>query len=424
MTTFKPGSVSAFVWVYLPGKPTPVVTGRIDYIEESSDGSKGRFFFTYGQSFLKSEILKDQPYCLHPKELPLSPGLQAPTPSMQIASCLRDAGPDAWGRRVAGYHTKLANPDLLTELDYLVLAGSDRIGNLDVQLSSQKHTPSSADRASLSELLEASEYIESNRPLPAVLDRALLHGTSIGGARPKALISDNDCDYIAKFSSSSDQYAVVKAEHLSMRMARACGLNVADVRLESIAGKDILLVKRFDRFMVGGNRCRKSVYSALTLLGMDELEARYTSYEDLSHVLRSACRKPKEDLRELYARLVYNVLCGNTDDHARNHAAFWDGKYYDLTPAYDLCPQARAGGEASQAMLISGHDRRSQIASCVAACSQFLLTEHEAREIAKTMVATIEHHWEAYCDESGLTERDRARLRNGAFLHPYALEGF
>ncbi|OLO11096.1 hypothetical protein BTW10_11550 [Chromohalobacter japonicus] len=82
---------------------------------------------------------------------------------------------------------------------------------------------------------------------------------------------------------------------------------------------------------------------------------------------------PKQTLRELYARIVFNILCGNTDDHARNHAAFWDGRMLSLTPAYDICPQGRTGNEATQAMLIKGENRMSTLHSCLAAAPAFLL---------------------------------------------------
>src|SRR5690606_2474111 len=103
----------------------------------------------------------------------------------------------------------------------------------------------------------------------------------------------------------------------------------------------------------------------LTLLELDEMLARYASYENFAEIIRHRFIHPKETLRELFSRMVFNILCGNTDDHARNHAAFWDGKQLDLTPAYDVCPQGRTGNEASQAMLISGNNNLSQLKTCL-----------------------------------------------------------
>ena len=140
--------------------------------------------------------------------------------------------------------------------------------------------------------------------------------------------------------------------------------------------------------------------SALTLLELDEMMARYASYEDLATIIRHRFTAPRETLRELFARMLFNVLCGNTDDHARNHAAFWDGRDLTLTPAYDICPQARAGGEATQAMLIIGNERLSKIAVCLKAAPSFLLSGDEALALAEHQVKVIRDQWAAVCAEA------------------------
>ena len=139
-----------------------------------------------------------------------------------------------------------------------------------------------------------------------------------------------------------------------MRLADLVGLNAALVLLTKSSNRDVLLIERFDRIHTGLGWQRKSMVSALTLLGLDEMMARYASYQDLAEISRHKFTNASTTLRELFSRLVFNILSGNTDDHARNHAGFWDGRMLTLTPAYDICPQARSGNEASQAMLISG----------------------------------------------------------------------
>ncbi|EAZ98214.1 type II toxin-antitoxin system HipA family toxin [Marinobacter sp. ELB17] len=171
----------------------------------------------------------------------------------------------------------------------------------------------------MSELLASAERVEQGIPLTPELDQALFHGSSIGGARPKALVEDNGIKYIAKFSSTTDLFSVVKAEYIAMRLASLAGLNVAPVRLTRAAGKDVLLIERFDRERRENGWLRKPLVSALTILGLDDMMARYASYEDLAEVIRHRFTKPRQTLRELFSRLVFNVLCGNTDDHARNH---------------------------------------------------------------------------------------------------------
>ena len=121
--------------------------------------------------------------------------------------------------------------------------------------------------------------------------------------------------------------------------------------------------------------------------------------------------------------MLFNVLCGNTDNHARNHAAYWDGHDLALTPAYDICPQARAGGEASQAMLITGNERLSQIALCLKAAPLFLLSAAEALALAEHQIKVVRDQWASICAEANLTEVDRNLLWRRQFLNPFAFEG-
>jgi serine/threonine-protein kinase HipA len=265
--------------------------------------------------------------------------------------------------------------------------------------------------------------VERGIPLSPELDQALLHGSSIGGARPKALIDGEHWRYIAKFSSSTDLYSVVKAEYVAMKLAKLAGLDVAAVSLARSWGKDVLLIERFDRIPAGAGWHRKHMISALTLFELDDMMARYASYEDLAEIVRHRFRDPSATLRELFSRLVFNILCGNTDDHARNHAAFWDGEWLQLTPAYDICPQARSGNESSQAMLIIGSNRMSQISTCLEAAPLFQLTRDEAMAIARDQRAAILDNWDAVCDEAQVSEIDRALFWSRQFLNPYSVIG-
>ncbi len=121
--------------------------------------------------------------------------------------------------------------------------------------------------------------------------------------------------------------------------------------------------------------------------------------------------------------MTFNVLSGNTDDHARNHAAFWDGEWLDLTPAYDICPQPRTGNEASQAMRIHGVNNMSQIEVCLQAAAAFQLTRAQALEIASCQVDMIRASWDAVCSEAGLSEIDMRALQDRQFLNSYSMVG-
>lgn len=404
----------AFVWVWLPKETEPVVAGRL--VKEGNS-----LEFNYGKSYLARE----NAISLYKQELPLKPGALPLLEGLSIPGCIRDGAPDAWGRRVIinknlGLKRAEANSTELDELTYLLESGSDRIGALDFQRSASEYLPRLSVNASLEELLESAERVEKGVPLTPELDQALHHGSSIGGARPKALIEDGNTKFVAKFSSSTDLYNIVKAEFIAMRLAEKVGLNVAPVSLVQSSHKDVLLIERFDRKHSSAGWERKIMISALTLFALDEMMARYASYEILAEIIRHRFVDAAATLRELYSRLVFNILCGNTDDHARNHAAFWDGEMLTLTPAYDICPQGRTGNEATQAMLISGSNRMSNITSCIEAAQQFLLSREEATDIAETQKKIIEQCWQSVCDEARLTEVDSNLLWGRQFFNPYA----
>jgi serine/threonine-protein kinase HipA len=417
MMTSKADATEAFVWMWLPGATEPVVAGRLD-----RDGA--RLLFTYGASYRrrKSAIPIYQP------ELPLQEGTINPINGLPMASCIRDGSPDAWGRRVIINRLTGKKPDVagvpeISELAFLLQSGSDRIGALDFQASATEYVPRLAAQASLDELMEAATLIEKGVPLTPALEQAINHGTSIGGARPKALVDAGTKKFIAKFSATNDTYSVVKAEFIAMTLARACGLNVATVAMSRAAHKDVLLIERFDRRHANDGWTRHAMVSALTMLGLDEMMARYASYEDLAEIIRHRFNDPKDTLKELYGRMCFNVLCGNNDDHARNHAAFWDGRMLTLTPAYDICPQGRTGNEATQAMLIKGDSRASTLSTLLAAAPNHHLKETEAVALIERQITTIAEQWQEVCEQAKLSPVDRKLFAGRQFLNDYAIEG-
>ena len=407
--TSKENYSEAFVWIWLPDETQPVVAGKLEV------GDGGGTQFNYGKSYLERINDLKPAIPIYEPELPLKAGVAPLQKGLSMYGCIRDAAPDAWGRRVIinkklgfkGVGTDTAD---LSELTYLLESGSDRIGALDFQHSPSEYIPRSTPNVKLEELLLSAERVEQGIPLTPDLDQALFHGTSIGGARPKALIEHQGLKYVAKFSSSSDLNSVVKSEFIAMRLAALAGINVAPVKLVRAADKDVLLIERFDRLYNGENWTRKSMVSALTLFGLDDMMARYASYEMFAEIIRHRFSDPKDTLKELFSRLVFNILCGNTDDHARNHAAFWDGSVLSLTPAYDICPQGRSGNEASQAMLISGRNNLSQLKTCLETAHNFFLSEDDARNIFERQISVIEGSWHSVCDEANLSEVDRILL--------------
>lgn len=402
-----------FVWVWLPGSPDPVVAGVLEQ-------TGGIVTFTYGQTYL----VRDDAIALYLPELPLARGAIAPAPGT-IAGCIADAAPDAWGMRVVLARLmgrEAGDVDQLSPLTYLIESGSDRIGALDFQRSAREYEPRGTGEATLEELMEAADRVQANLPLSPDLDQALLHGSSIGGARPKAVLQDGDRSLIAKFSSNTDTYPVVKGEFISMELAARAGLRTALVETTRSLERDVLLVERFDR---GAGGTRRAMVSARTMLGLDEISGRYASYTDLADVIRGRFTDPDATLRELFSRITFNILTGNNDDHARNHAAFWDGRDLTLTPAYDISPQPRSGGEQRQLMAI-GRDgwRSSQVAGCVERADVYHVTPAEAREIIDHQIDVVERDWDDVCERARLTDGARAFFWRRQYLNPYGLEGY
>ncbi|TFD79203.1 type II toxin-antitoxin system HipA family toxin [Cryobacterium fucosi] len=400
----------AFVWAWLPNATEPVVAGRL-----RKDGTTHSF--RYGDSYLA----RTDKVALYLPELPLVPLTQRPDPTCEAPGCILDAAPDYWGRRVilAKHFGRLdadSDTDDLDLLNYLLESGSDRIGALDFQESATTYVPRQFEhQATLTDLLAAADRIQAGETLSPVLEAAMMRGTSIGGARPKALIEDGPRKLIAKFSSTTDTYPVVKAEGIAMHLALKAGLDVAPAAVVRVGNRDVLLVERFDR---GEGGTRKMMVSALTMLGLAPMNGRYATYPELADLIRARFTNPNATLRELFGRIVFNVIVGNIDDHARNHAAFWDGSMLALTPAYDICPQPRSVGEVEQALAIGRTgDRRSRLQVCENSADVYHLTGVEARDIIDHLVSVVEDGWEHAADLVELDVADRLRLKGGAILN-------
>lgn len=399
-----------YVWVWLTGETAPVPAGRLRPI---GDG----LAFAYGRRYLE----RPNALSLSPT-LPLGTETFEPTADLGMPGALRDGAPDAWGRRVilnalTGARGSDADVTVLNEATYLLASGSNRLGAIDFQASPTAYV-ARGDSASLDDLNRAARTIDEGGILPPELAAALLEGTAMGGARPKALVTDGGEQYIAKFSTSADVLPVVGAEAACLALARHVGVRVPESRVVSSLGRDVLLVKRFDR---PGDGTRRLVLSALTLTGLGEMTARYGSYLDLLASLREHGDDAGE---ELFRRVALNIAISNTDDHLRNHAAFWNGERLTLTPAYDLSPMNRSGETAAQALPYgSDGERESNLARLVQHSAQFGLSRAAGREIVTAMVETIHENWLEAADHARLTDANRRALWGRQILNPGALYG-
>lgn len=374
--------------------------------------------FVYGRSYLA----RSDAIALSLPDLPLRQ--DEVLTRDDVPGCIADAGPDSWGKRVIERRLGLEH-GALSSLGYLLESGSNRIGAIDLQHDADIHVPRGGDEATTEDLAEAAQRVEEGLPLGEVLRRALLQSTSAGGARPKALIAGGRLGYLAKFPSVFDRDPTIQGEYVAMHLARLAGIDTADVSLQRVADKQVLLVERFDRTPGGG---RRLIVSARTLLqnraAEESTRMAYDSYPLLAEEIRTRFAEPTVTMRELFTRITFNVLCGNTDDHAKNHAAFWDGESLTLTPAFDICPQRGFSAGAEQAMAFGANgDRVSQVARCVDHAHTYRLSGAEAAALVNHQIDIIRANWHTACDRAELTRAERSALWGRQFLNPYTLIG-
>lgn len=409
--------LDALIW--LPRQADPVLAGQV-----SLDGTKA--FFSYDRRYL------DHADAVSIYGLDMSRGPQKIPVSADhgLAGALRDALPDLWGRRAiaASFRYREHDPFRDGEIDdatVMMNGGPDRIGSIDFRLPGQGPLMRSRAGANLNELTTLVDLIETDRQVPETLWNFFPFSTSVGGARPKALYtSPRGSKYIAKFGSDKDTYPVVVSEYIAMRLAALAGINVARVEIAKVGLSDILLVERFDRTpLPKGDWGRRAMVSALTLTGESELSAHHITYENIAGIIKDTFENPAAALEEMLTRLIFNILVGNTDDHARNHSFFWDGHLLELTPAYDIAPQRRTTREAGQAMILADGSRAAQLINARAIAPAFGIDSARFDEIVQRLVETIVEHWDEVCDAAGLTRREREAFAGGQFLNEYAFEG-
>ena len=245
----------------------------------------------------------------------------------------------------------------------------------------------------------------------------LLGGTSMGGARPKAVVEDDDGLWIAKLNRTDDKWNYARIERAMLMLARECGIQAAESKRATIGDRDVLLVKRFDREKTDGGYRRARMLSALTLLRADENERDKWSYITLAEEVRRLSNEPKQDAPELFARMVFNALISNDDDHPRNHAIIAMNDDWNLSPAYDLTPSAPISINRRDLALQCGDEGRLASASnLISQCKRFLVEPERAAKLIDDMEQTIKARWHPIARAEGVTEKDCERI-SGAFAY-------
>jgi serine/threonine-protein kinase HipA len=409
-----PTSDRVYVYLQLPGSLEVVTAG---YFEQAERAGVCVGVFVYNPTYLERE----DAVALDPYELPLKPGRFETVKLKGIFGALRDASPDAWGRRIIERHS---NNAALSETDYLLNSPEDRVGAL--AFGRGKTPPAPTVRfnrvVALESLLKFAAAMEADDsiPLPLQIAELVQPGTSIGGARPKNVVETEEGLWIAKFPEKGDRWNNTRVEASMLSLARECGLRACDARLVEVAGADVLLVRRFDRVKVSGGYLRHRFVSALTAIDAGETiadRARW-SYLLLADELRRRSHRASADLRELFGRMVFNALISNTDDHPRNHGLIAPGKSFELAPAYDLTPNPLVSIERRDLALTVGRfNRYANRENLLSECERFRLDKSHAAALIDEMKQRVENRWHAALRSHGVSEKD-CLLLSRAFVYP------
>ncbi len=416
--TSEPGATECYVYVTLPGKSAFVTAGRFVLEPDRSSVPVGRF--VYGRSYLSNPDAVP----IDPIDLKLAGTTCRTTALKGVFGALRDAGPDHWGRRVIERH---AGVPQLGEIDYLLNAPDDSAGALGFGPGPRPPAPQRKFNKTLDleRLIALANAIASGEDVPddpdaGQVEDLMMIGTSMGGARPKAVIEDSDGLWLAKFNRGDDRWNHARVEHAMLQLASACGINGAQSRIENVAGRDVLLVKRFDRERASHGYLRARMMSGLTMLRAEDTHQHRErwSYMLLAEELRRISAQPRDDAIELFRRMVFNALISNIDDHPRNHAAIARDADWRLSPAYDLTPSTPVSIDRRDlAMACGDMGRYANARNMLSQCVRFHLKTEEAAVIINAMERQVKASWHGIARLAGVTDADCEAI-SGAFAYP------
>lgn len=404
----------ALVYVDLDGQP--VLVGRLwARMRKGRDSAS----FEYDEEWLQ-----------RPDRFALEPALQLGsgpfhTPADKpMFGAIGDSAPDRWGRvlmrRAERRRAERAGetPRTLREIDYLLMVNDEaRQGALRFALEPGGPFLAASDATpipplvELPRLLSAAEHVVGDSDSDEDLRLLLAPGSSLGGARPKASVRDRDGHLaIAKFPHKDDEIDAVRWEAVALSLAEKTGIPVPQWRMETVAKKSILLLRRFDR----ADGVRVPFLSAMSMLGANDNETR--SYLEFVDALRQYGAAPKSDMHMLWRRIVFSVLISNTDDHLRNHGFLYAGPDgWRLAPAYDLNPVPVDIKPRVLATAIDLDDSTASLDLALNVAGYFELDEAQTREIAKEVGQAVSS-WREEAAHLGLASGQIDRMAS-AFEH-------
>ena len=379
-----------------------------------TDGRRETSMFRYDADWLENP----QHFAIAPamplSETPFYHSGTRESPRSALPGPISDGAPDSWGRGLIRKTLRYAP----TELDYLLTVddatrqGALRYLGEDGRPLSQSCPPVPRLNA-IEDLRQLAKAAESNPDMPRE-ERERLMGSagSLGGARPKSNIRDDDGNLsIAKFTSDRDTMPIERAEVATLRLARAAGINAATARLElGNTDRPVALLKRFDRMGSG----RVSYISGQSFIGAETATSAY--YTDFSDALRAHSADPKGQMEELYRRILFTILVSNNDDHLKNHGLLYSGQdLWILSPAFDINPQPQRRRHLETGISeFSGNE--ASIEAALEAAPFFETGRDAAAAMLSRMVSTIDAQWQTHCREAGMSGKEIAAYEP-AFNH-------
>ena len=404
------------VLVYVDLQGTPYLVGRL-WARMRKDRESATFEY-------------DKSWLAHPDRFSLEPALKLGpgpfhTPSDKpLFGAIGDSAPDRWGRVLMRRAERRRaeregqTPRTVREIDYLLMVDDEaRQGAL--RFAEREGGPFLAEHGltkippliELPRLLSAAEHVMSDTDSDEDLRLLLAPGSSLGGARPKASVRDRDGYLaIAKFPNKGDEVNTVLWEAVALTLAEKASIPVPAWRLETVADRPVLLLRRFDR----EQGTRVPFLSAMSMLDAKDNEAR--SYLEFVDVLRQHGAAPKEDMHALWRRIVFSILISNTDDHLRNHGFLWAGPAgWRLSPAYDLNPVPTDIKPRVLTTAIDLDDGTASLKLALRVASYFELGEDEAHKITGQVGHAVAA-WRREAKKLGLTPAEIDRMAS-AFEH-------
>lgn len=335
-----------------------------------------------------------------------------------------DAAPDSWGQHLMHIDERVAartekRPErTLFKVDYLAGVNDEaRTGALRFKNPGEETFLATRGKPvprvmNVAALMNASLKLDRGRIREVDIQLVLDPGSPMGGARPKAVVRGNDGRLlIAKFEKKTDAWPLIRWEAATLNMARAAGISVPEFSLATISQKAVLMMVRFDRVDAG---VRVPFMSAMSALGAHDHEPG-RSYLEIADVIRQESDRPTTDLRELWRRVVFNILVSNTDDHLRNHAFLWQGKGWRLSPAYDMNPTPVDVRPRLHQLAIDDDDPTSSLEIAFDVAQRYGLTMPAAKEIAGEVGAAVAN-WRRAAEDQKIV-RDQIDRMSSAFDH-------